>query len=142
MKNILAVLHDKTPGVYTVDAKDSVLDAIKLMAEHHIGSVLVMDNGKLQGIATERDYARKVVLLGKASSSTAVADIMSSPVITVLPTDTVSHCMEIMHNHKIRHLPVLEGEQVIGLISIGDLVKAVIEQQQIEIEQLQSYISG
>jgi CBS domain-containing protein len=142
MKNMLAVLRDKTPGVYSVSAKDSVLDAIKLMAEQHIGSVLVMENGKLQGIATERDYARKVVLLGKVSSATAVAEIMSSPVITVLPTDTVSHCMEIMHNHRIRHLPVLDGEQVLGLISIGDLVKAVIEQQQIEIEQLQNYIAG
>ncbi len=142
MKNMLAVLQDKAPGVYSVHAKDSVLDALKLMAEHHIGSVLVMENGKLQGIATERDYARKVVLLGKVSSSTPIADIMSHPVTTVLPTDTVSHCMEIMHKHKIRHLPVLEGEDVIGLISIGDLVKAVIEQQQIEIEQLQNYIAG
>jgi CBS domain-containing protein len=142
MKNMLAVLKDKSTGVYSVGVQDSVLDALKLMAEQHIGSVLVMDNGKLEGIATERDYARKVVLVGKVSSSTAVVDIMSCPVITVLPTDTVSHCMEIMHNHKIRHLPVLEGEQVIGLISIGDLVKAVIEQQKMEIEQLQHYIAG
>lgn len=142
MKNMLAVLNDKSAGVFSVGTKDSVLDALKLMAENHIGSVLVMENEKLQGIATERDYARKVVLLGKVSSTTPIIDIMTQPVITVLPTDTVSHCMEIMHTHKIRHLPVLDGEHVLGLISIGDLVKAVIEHQQLEIKQLQSYISG
>jgi CBS domain-containing protein len=112
------------------------------MAELHIGSVLVMDNGQLKGIATERDYARKVILLGRNSSETPISDIMSSPVMTVLPTDTVSHCMAVMNEHKIRHLPVLDNDQIIGLISIGDLVKAVIEQQQIEINQLQNYIAG
>ncbi len=142
MKNMLALLNSKSAQVYSVSSNDTVLDAIKLMAELHIGSVLVMDNGQLKGIATERDYARKVILLGRNSSETPISDIMSSPVMTVLPTDTVSHCMAVMNEHKIRHLPVLDNDQIIGLISIGDLVKAVIEQQQIEINQLQNYIAG
>ncbi len=142
MKNVTALLHEKSTQVYSLSAKASVLDAIRMMAEQRIGSVLIMENGHLQGIVTERDYARKVILLGRSSSDTAIADIMSSPVLTVKPTDTVTHCMTLMTENKIRHLPVLEGEQVVGLISIGDLVKAVIEQQQIEIKQLQSYIAG
>jgi CBS domain-containing protein len=142
MKNVSSLLHEKSTQVYSLGANASVLEAIRLMAEQRIGSVLIMENGQLQGIVTERDYARKVILLGRSSSDTAIADIMSSPVLTVKPTDTVTHCMTIMTEHKIRHLPVQEGEQVVGLISIGDLVKAMIEQQQIEIKQLQSYIAG
>lgn len=142
MKNVTALLHDKSKQVYSLNADASVLDAIRMMAEQRIGSVLIMQDGQLQGIVTERDYARKVILLGRSSGDTAIADIMSSPVLTVKPTDTVTHCMTLMTEHKIRHLPVLEGEHVVGLISIGDLVKAVIEQQQIEIKQLQSYIAG
>ncbi len=142
MKNVTALLHEKSKQVVSLPAKASVLDAIRMMAEQRIGSVLIMEDGQLQGIVTERDYARKVILLGRSSGDTAIADIMSSPVLTVKPTDTVTHCMTLMTEHKIRHLPVLEGEQVVGLISIGDLVKAVIEQQQIEIKQLQSYIAG
>ncbi len=94
------------------------------------------------GIVTERDYARKVILLGRSSGETPISDIMSSPVVTVKPTDTVSHCMTLMTDSKFRHLPVCDGDEVLGLISIGDLVKAVIEQQQEEINQLQSYIAG
>ncbi len=142
MKNVSALLHEKSTQVYSLRANASVLEAIRLMAEQRIGSVLIMENGQLQGIVTERDYARKVILLGRSSNDTAIADIMSSPVLTVKPTDTVTHCMTLMTEHKIRHLPVQEGEQVVGLISIGDLVKAVIEQQQIEINQLHSYIAG
>lgn len=142
MKNVNAVLHGKSAQVYSLSAKASVLDAIRLMAEHHIGSVMVMEDGLLQGIVTERDYARKVILLGRSSSETPLSDIMSSPVLTVKPTDTVTHCMTLMTDRKIRHLPVLDGDEVLGLISIGDLVKAVIEQQQEEINQLQSYIAG
>jgi CBS domain-containing protein len=142
MKNVTALLGEKSVKLYFLSTKDSVLDAIRMMAEQRIGSVLIMENGQLQGIVTERDYARKVILLGRSSSDTALADIMSSPVLTVKPTDTVTYCMTLMTEHKIRHLPVLDGETVLGLISIGDLVKAVIEQQQIEITQLQSYIAG
>ena len=142
MKNVTALLHEKSNQVVCLPADASVLDAIRMMAEQRIGSVLIIEDGQLQGIVTERDYARKVILLGRSSGDTAIAEIMSSPVLTVKPTDTVTHCMTLMTEHKIRHLPVLEGEQVVGLISIGDLVKAVIEQQQIEIKQLQSYIAG
>lgn len=142
MKNVNAVLHGKSVQVYSLSATASVLDAIRMMAEHHIGSVMVMEDGLLQGIVTERDYARKVILLGRSSSETPLSDIMSSPVLTVKPTDTVTYCMTLMTDRKIRHLPVLDGDEVLGLISIGDLVKAVIEQQQEEISQLQSYIAG
>ena len=142
MKNVKALLLDKTNTIYSLNAKASVLEAIQMMSEQRIGSVLVMENGHLQGIITERDYARKVILLGRSSADTALSEIMSSPVLTVLPTDTVTHCMTLMTDNKIRHLPVVDGEEVEGLISIGDLVKAVIAQQQLEISQLQSYIAG
>lgn len=142
MKNVNAVLQGKSAPVYSLNAGASVLDAIRMMAEHHIGSVMVMENGRLQGIVTERDYARKVILLGRSSGETPLSDIMSSPVLTVKPTDTVTYCMTLMTDRKIRHLPVLDGDDLLGLISIGDLVKAVIEQQQEEISQLQSYIAG
>lgn len=142
MKNVNAVLHGKSAQVYSLSTEASVLDAIRMMAEHRIGSVLVMENGKLTGIVTERDYARKVILLGRASGETPIADIMSSPVVSVKPTDTVSHCMALMTDNKFRHLPVCDGDELLGLISIGDLVKAVIEQQQEEISQLQHYIAG
>ncbi|MBP7917539.1 MAG: CBS domain-containing protein [Arenimonas sp.] len=142
MKNVNAVLHGKSAQVYSLSTEASVLDAIRMMAEQRIGSVLVMENGKLTGIVTERDYARKVILLGRASGETPIADIMSSPVVSVKPTDTVSHCMALMTDNKFRHLPVCDGDELLGLISIGDLVKAVIEQQQEEISQLQHYIAG
>ncbi|HWR96103.1 MAG TPA: CBS domain-containing protein [Arenimonas sp.] len=142
MKNVNSVLQGKSAQVYSLSAGDSVLEAIRMMAEHHIGSVMVMEDGRLQGIVTERDYARKVILLGRSSSETPLSDIMSSPVLTVKPTDTVTYCMTLMTDRKFRHLPVCDGDAVLGLISIGDLVKAVIEQQQEEISQLQSYIAG
>ncbi len=142
MKNVKALLQDKAGHIHSLHAKASVLDAIRMMSEQHIGSVLIMENGRLLGIITERDYARKVILLGRLSAETSLSDVMSSPVLTVSPTDTVTHCMTIMTDNKIRHLPVLDGEEVVGLISIGDLVKAVIAQQQLEISQLQSYIAG
>lgn len=142
MKNVNAVLHGKSAQVYSLSTEASVLDAIRMMAEHRIGSVLIMENGKLMGIVTERDYARKVILLGRSSGETPIADIMSSPVVCVKPTDTVSHCMALMTDNKFRHLPVCDGDELLGLISIGDLVKAVIEQQQEEISQLQHYIAG
>jgi CBS domain-containing protein len=142
MKNVNAVLHGKSAQIHALNTQSSVLDAIRMMAEHRIGSVLVMENGKLTGIVTERDYARKVILLGRSSGETPIADIMSSPVVSVKPTDTVSHCMALMTDNKFRHLPVCDGDELLGLISIGDLVKAVIEQQQEEISQLQHYIAG
>lgn len=142
MRNVNQILDGKAGQVVTVPQEAPVLEVIRLMAEHHIGSVLVMHGDQLVGIATERDYARKVILQGRSSSDTPVAQIMSSPVVGVPPTETVHSCMQMMTHRKIRHLPVLDGGRVVGMISIGDLVKAVIEDQQQEIQQLQQYITS
>jgi CBS domain-containing protein len=117
-----------------------VLEAIQLMADRHVGALLVMKGEELAGIVSERDYARKVILLGRSSNDTPVWQIMSSPVTTVRPEQTVEECMRIVTDRRIRHLPVVEDQRVVGVISIGDLVKAVIEEQQHTIEQLESYI--
>jgi len=110
------------------------------MADHHVGALLVMKGIELQGIISERDYARKVILHGRSSAETPVWQIMSSPVVTVTPDQSVQDCMKLMTERRVRHLPVVEGAKVIGMISIGDLVKSVIEEQQQTIEQLESYI--
>ena len=142
MRNVNQILENKAAAVVTVVKDAPVLDAIRLMAEHHIGSVLIVEAGRLVGIATERDYARKVILQGRSSSDTPVAQIMSSPVVSVAPNDSAQTCMQIMTDRRIRHLPVLDaGGGVVGLVSIGDLVKAVIEDQREEIDQLQRYIA-
>ncbi len=112
------------------------------MAEKRIGAVLVCDHGRLVGILSERDYARKIVLQGRSSADTAVRAIMTQEVVSVGPGDTADHCMQLVTNRRIRHLPVLQGDAVIGVVSIGDLVKAVIEDQQLELEQLQRYIAS
>jgi CBS domain-containing protein len=127
-------------AVFSVTPDDPVLEAIRLMAEERVGALLVMKGDELVGIVSERDYARKVILLGRSSSSTPVWQIMSSPVHTVSPDHTVPDCMRLVTEKRIRHLPVVERGRVIGVISIGDLVKAVIEDQQHTIEQLESYI--
>ena len=142
MRNVNQILEGKAGHIVAVPQEAPVLEVIRLMAEHHIGSVLVMQGHELVGIATERDYARKVILQGRSSAETPVAQIMSSPVVTVLPTDTAQTCMQLMTSRKIRHLPVVEDGRVLGLVSIGDLVKAVIEDQQQEIAQLQQYIAS
>lgn len=142
MRNVNQILEGKGGRITAVPQEAPVLEVIRLMAEHHIGSVLVMQGHELVGIATERDYARKVILQGRSSAETPVAQIMSSPVVTVLPTDTAQTCMQLMTSRKIRHLPVVEDGRVLGLVSIGDLVKAVIEDQQQEIAQLQQYIAS
>jgi CBS domain-containing protein len=134
------LLQRKKGPVYSVDPEDPVLEAIRLMADHHVGALLVMKLGNLQGIISERDYARKVILHGRSSAETPVWQIMSSPVLTVSPAQTVQDCMHLMTEKRVRHLPVVEDGNVIGMISIGDLVKAVIEEQQQTIEQLESYI--
>ena len=120
----------------------SVFDAIKLMADRGVGSLLVMDGGDLKGIVTERDYARKVIIKGRSSESTQVGEIMSTNLVTATSQQTVSECMTLMTERRIRHLPVVDGDEVIGLISIGDLVQAIISDQREEIEQLENYISG
>ncbi len=140
MNTVRHLLDRKGRALFSIEPEDPVLEAIRKMADHHVGALLVMRGTELAGIVSERDYARKVVLLGRASAETPVWQIMSSPVVTVLLDNTLQDCMRLMTERRIRHLPVTEGGRVIGMISIGDLVKAVIEEQQQTIEQLESYI--
>ncbi len=134
------LLDSKGAAVYSVGPDDPVLEAIRTMAERHVGALLVVKDGELLGIISERDYARKVILLGRSSSDTPVSQIMSAPVHTVTLKHTVDDCMRLMTQHRVRHLPVIESGRVVGVISIGDLVKAVIEDQRQTIEQLEGYI--
>ncbi len=142
MKLVKHLLDRKGRHIISVKPDDSVLDAIQLMAEKGIGSVVVMQDEELLGIMSERDYARKVIIKGKASESTPVSEIMTPNVFTTSSSQTVNDCMNMMTEKKIRHLPVIEDNSVIGMISIGDLVEAIISDQQEEIEQLEHYISG
>lgn len=142
MKSVKQLLSSKGHNVWAIRPQASMYDAIKLMADKEIGALLVMDTSQLVGIVTERDYARKVVLQGKVSKQTPVEDIMTTNVLCARPEQTVEECMALMTEKRVRHLPVLEGEGVVGLISMGDLVKAIIEEQQFIIEQLEHYISG
>lgn len=142
MLRVNYILAFKNKTVWTVGPEEPVLAAIQMMADKHIGALPVVRETELMGIVSERDYARKVILLGRSSSDTPVWQIMSSPVTTVTPDDDVHRCMEIMTEQRIRHLPVVERNRLIGMISIGDLVKAVIEEQQQTITQLERYIAG
>lgn len=142
MTPVRHLLASKKSTLFSIGPDAPVLEAVRSMAEHGIGALLVMSGGALTGIVSERDYARKVVLHGRASADTPVSQIMSSPVLTVSPDATAQHCMVLMTERRIRHLPVVEDGRVIGLVSIGDLVKSVIEDQQRTIEQLESYIHG
>jgi CBS domain-containing protein len=142
MRTVRQLLEGKTPGVFTVNAEDPVRTAIQLMADHFVGALPVMQGGRLAGIVSERDYARKVLLMGRKSTETTVGTIMSAPVIHVGPQNTVNDCMQLMTDKRIRHLPVVENGQLIGVISIGDCVKAVIDEQKHEIEDLRRYIAG
>lgn len=142
MKLVKHLLDSKGAEIISIAANASVLDAIKLMAERAVGSLLVMDGDELKGIVTERDYARKVIIKGRASDSTEVGEIMTAEVVTATTDQTVSKCMSVMTDRRIRHLPVVDGGKVVGMISIGDLVQAIIADQQEEIEQLEQYISG
>jgi CBS domain-containing protein len=140
MITVRHLLDGKGRALFSIEPEDPVLEAIRMMAERHVGALLVMRGTELAGILSERDYARKVVLLGRSSAETPVWQIMTSPVITVSPDNSVQDCMRLMTDRRIRHLPVMEGGKVVGMISIGDLVKAVIEEQQKTIEQLETYI--
>lgn len=142
MKLIKHLLDRKGRQIISIKPDDTVLDAIRLMAEKNIGAVIVMDGKQLVGIMSERDYARKVIVKGRASDKTPVAEIMTAAVLTTSDTETVYSCMELMTERKIRHLPVLNDGKVEGMISIGDLVQAIIADQQEAIEQLEHYISG
>ena len=142
MKTVNQVLRDKGGQIFSVAPTDSVLRAIEVMATRHVGALLVMNQGVLLGIVSERDYARKVILKNRSSHDTPVGDIMTSPATTVVPTDTVHHCMELMTHGRFRHLPVVESGRVVGMLSIGDLVKEVIAEQSAQIEHLERYIAG
>jgi len=140
--SIRHVLRDKLGEIYYVAPSASVYEAIELMADKKIGALLVMSEGRLVGIISERDYARKVMLKGKSSKDTPVGEIMTAPVLTVAPEDTVEECMKLMTSHRIRHLPVLESERVVNILSIGDLVKWIITSHERTIDELHSYIAG
>lgn len=142
MKLVQHLLDSKGREVISIVQGASVFDAIKLMADRGVGSLLVMDGDDLQGIVTERDYARKVIIKGRSSESTQVREIMTTDLVTTTATQPVSECMNMMSEKRIRHLPVMSGSEVVGLISIGDLVQAIITEQKEEIEQLGQYISG
>jgi len=142
MRTVKQLLSGKARAIYSVDVDDPVLEAIRVMAEKHVGALPVLRNGVLAGIMSERDYARKVVLLGRSSAETPVSTIMSAPVVTVTSSDTVQHCMEVMTARRIRHLPVVDQGSVVGMVSIGDCVKSIIDEQRAEIEDLKRYIAS
>ena len=143
MLRVKHLLARKGSDIWSIEAEQPVLAAIQMMADRHVGALPVLRDGRLVGVVSERDYARKIVLLGRSSAETEVWQIMSSPVITVGSNDEVRHCMTLMTERRIRHLPVVDGTgAMLGMISIGDLVRAVIEEQQETIEQLERFIAG
>lgn len=143
MKTAAQILRSKPDQtVHTIEPTASVFEAVKLMAEKNIGALVVVKHGQVVGIVSERDYARKIVLMSRSSKDTPLRDIMSSPVMYVRPDQTSDECMALMTENRLRHLPVMDDGRLIGLVSIGDLVKATISEQQFIIEQLEHYISG
>ena len=142
MSRISEILNQRSKEIWSVRSDQPVLDAIRLMAEKGIGALLVMDGSSLVGVLSERDYARKVILENRSSKNTLVREIMTSDVVTVSPESEISECMSIMTENDFRHLPVVQGDEVVSMISIGDLVKVVIKEQQFTIDQLEHYITG
>lgn len=141
-RTVRTLLADKPPGLYTLEAEDPVRTAIELMAAHHVGALPVMRGAELAGIVSERDYARKVVLRGRNSAETPVWQIMTSPVVTVGLEHTVEQCMRLITDRRIRHLPVVHDGVLVGMISIGDCVRALLEEQREEIDELKRYITS
>lgn len=142
MRNVRHLLEAKAPEVYAIGPDAPMIDAIRLMAEKRIGALVVIQNERLVGIVSERDYARKIVLQGRSSATTPVRDVMTTELRTVGLEDTAEFCMALVTDQRIRHLPVVVDDRVLGVVSIGDLVKAVIEDQQVELEQMQRYIES
>lgn len=142
MKTVRQILDKKGRGAFTVSPDSSVFDALKLMADKNIGAVVVVENENVMGILSERDYARKVILHGKTSKDTLVREIMTEKVLYVKPENTSDECMALMADKRIRHLPVLDGDKLVGVISISDIVNAIIEEDKYIIEQLENYITG
>ena len=142
MRLVKHLLEAKPRAIHAIAPEQPVLEAIRMMADKYVGALLVMRGDELIGIVSERDYARKVILKGKSSAATPVSEIMTSPVLSVAPGDSAHRCMRVMTEKRIRHLPVVEDGKVVGVLSIGDLVKAVIDEQAEQLEQLQRYIAG
>jgi signal-transduction protein with cAMP-binding, CBS, and nucleotidyltransferase domain len=142
MNRLAEILEDKGGDVYDIDADASVFEAVQRMVEMNVGSLLVKERGEVAGIVTERDYLRRVTLEGRTDHDTAVSEIMSSPLIVVTPDTTVDECMALMTDRRIRHLPVVEDGEVVGMVSIGDLVKFTSQQQSFEIQYLERYITA
>jgi len=142
MRTAQDIIHYKGSTVWSVGSDDTVLHALEVMAEHEIGAVIVLDGDKILGILTERHYARKVILAGRSSRDSRVGDVMSDAVICVPPDRTIDECLALMTDKRVRHLPVIDHKQIVGMVSIGDLVRARIAEQEHVIEQLQHYIAG
>jgi len=142
MKTVHQILNTKPTQIFSVTPSTSVLDALKLMTEKNISALLIMEHDELLGIFTERDYARKIILHGKSSIDTPISEAMTTNPITVKPTDSIELCMELMTEKHIRHLPVATADQVVGMVSIGDVVKFIIADQKQTISQLESYINS
>lgn len=143
MVPVSQLLAHKGPDLYRLRPEDPVIDAIRLMAEKSVGALLIMEGERLVGILSERDYARKVILMGRSSKDTPIASIMTPmPLVTVTPTSRSKECMRLMTDKRIRHLPVVDGDKVVGMLSIGDLVRSYIEGLEGEVEQLKQYIAG
>ena len=142
MKTIREILKDKGSEIWSIAPGQTVFEAIQLMAIRRIGALLVIDDQELVGVVSERDYAREVILKGRSSKDTPISDIMSTQVITITPESRIEESLSLMTEHRVRHLPVLDHERIAGVVSIGDLVKEIIKDQQSTIEQLESYIKG
>jgi CBS domain-containing protein len=142
MTTVQSVLQAKGSEIYSIAPGAKVIDALKLMAEKNIGALLVMEGTTLEGILSERDYARKIILKGESSQNTAVKDIMTTGVVTIRSGQSIDECMAIMTGEHIRHLPVMDGDTLVGMISIGDVVKAIIYEHEHTIQQLENYITG
>ncbi len=142
MRNVRDILRDKGTAVYSISPEDTVYDALKLMAEKNVGALLVLDGDRLAGLISERDYARKIILEDRSSRETKVKEIMTTDVLTVTPDKDLDECMELITEKRKRHLPVVENDRVLGIISIGDIVKGIIDHKEFLIGQLESYIKG